>query len=156
MTRSDKVELFEQLRREYQFGAGTIVGVDRKFGLHRRMVRQAIANALPPDRKAPVRQAPQLAAVRDYIDAILAADKLAPRKQRHTAQRSYVRLRQDRADCLIAERTVRHCVRDWRQLMARAAYRCSCRRPTPWAARRRWIGTKQWSNSTGSAPKSSF
>ena len=64
MTRSDKVELFEQLRREFQFGDGTIAGVARKFGVHRRMVRQAIANALPPDRKAPVRQAPQLAAVR--------------------------------------------------------------------------------------------
>lgn len=116
MTRSDKVELFEQLRREYQFGDGTIAGVARKFGVHRRMVRQAIANALPPGRKVPVRQAPQLAAVRDYIDAILAADKHAPRKQRHTAHRIYVRLRQDRTECPIAERTVRQYVRDWRQL----------------------------------------
>ena len=107
MTRSDKVELFEQLRREYQFGEGTIAGVARKFRVHRRMVRQAIANALPPGRKA---------AVRGYIDAILAADKHAPRKQRHTAHRIYELLRQDRADCPISERTVRQYVRDWRQL----------------------------------------
>ncbi len=39
MDRRRKVELFEQLRREYEFGIGTIKGVARKFGVHRRMVR---------------------------------------------------------------------------------------------------------------------
>ena len=43
-----KVELFEQLRLEHEFGIGTIAGVAAKFGVHRRMVRQAIAGALPP------------------------------------------------------------------------------------------------------------
>jgi hypothetical protein len=28
-----KVELFEQIRREYEFGCGTIKGVARKFGI---------------------------------------------------------------------------------------------------------------------------
>jgi hypothetical protein len=36
------VELFEQIRREYEFGIGTIVGVAKKLGVHRRMVREAI------------------------------------------------------------------------------------------------------------------
>jgi hypothetical protein len=31
MERRAKVELFEQIRREYEFGAGTIKGVARKF-----------------------------------------------------------------------------------------------------------------------------
>jgi hypothetical protein len=31
------VELFEQLRREYEFGIGTIKAVARKFGVHRRL-----------------------------------------------------------------------------------------------------------------------
>ena len=35
------MELFEQIRREYEHGEGTIAGVARKFGVHRRMVRQA-------------------------------------------------------------------------------------------------------------------
>jgi hypothetical protein len=35
------VELFEAIRREYQFGVGTVKGVARKFGVHRRMVREA-------------------------------------------------------------------------------------------------------------------
>jgi len=42
------VELYEQIRREYEYGAGTIKGVARRFGVHRRMVREAIANAVPP------------------------------------------------------------------------------------------------------------
>jgi hypothetical protein len=55
------VELFEHIRREYEHGVGTIQGVARKLGVHRRMVREAIANAVPPPRKRPVRGRPKLA-----------------------------------------------------------------------------------------------
>ena len=47
MDRRLKVELFEEIRREYEFGVGTIKGVAQKLGVHRRMVRQAMANAIP-------------------------------------------------------------------------------------------------------------
>ena len=50
-----KVELFEQLRQEHEFGVGTIAGVAAKFGVHRRMVRQAIAGAVPPRHRYPTR-----------------------------------------------------------------------------------------------------
>jgi hypothetical protein len=43
-----KADLFEQLRREHEFGIGTIAGVAAKVGVHRRVVRRAIAGALPP------------------------------------------------------------------------------------------------------------
>ncbi len=33
-----KVELFEQLRREHEFGIGTVAGVAAKFGVHRRLI----------------------------------------------------------------------------------------------------------------------
>jgi hypothetical protein len=46
-----KVEVFEEIRREYEFGVGTIAGVARKLKVHRRMVRDAIASALPKARK---------------------------------------------------------------------------------------------------------
>jgi hypothetical protein len=46
MDRRRKVELFEEIRREYRFGAGTIQGVAKKLKTHRRMVRQALANAI--------------------------------------------------------------------------------------------------------------
>jgi hypothetical protein len=45
------VELFEEIRREYEFGVGTIAGVARKVKVHRRMVREAIGSALPKPRK---------------------------------------------------------------------------------------------------------
>ena len=51
-----KVELFEQIRREYEFGVGTIKGLAGKLKVHRRMVRQALASAEPPARK-PVKRA---------------------------------------------------------------------------------------------------
>ena len=89
------MELFEQLRREYEHGVGTIKGVARKFGVHRRMVRDAIANAIPPPRKAAPRERPKLGAAVSFIDEILQADRKAPRKQRHTARRIWMRLRQE-------------------------------------------------------------
>ena len=45
------MELFEQIRREYEFGVGTIAGVAKKLGVHRRMVREAVGSALPKPRK---------------------------------------------------------------------------------------------------------
>ena len=79
------MELYEQIRREYEHGVGTIKGVARKLGVHRRMVREAIANAVPPVKKTPVREQPKLGPAREFIDGILEADRKAPRKQRHTA-----------------------------------------------------------------------
>src|SRR5438309_9086326 len=84
-----RVDLFEQLRREHEFGIGTVAGVAAKFGVHRRMVRQALASALPPARHYPQRARPKLDAVATFIDRVLEEDLRAPRKQRHTARRLY-------------------------------------------------------------------
>jgi hypothetical protein len=46
MDRRRKLKLFEQLRREYEFGVGTIKGVAGKFGVHRRLVRQALVSGV--------------------------------------------------------------------------------------------------------------
>src|SRR5205809_6190829 len=107
-----KVELFEEIRREYEFGVGTIAGVARKVKVHRRMVREAIASALPKPRKKRERPHPKLQAVIPFIDQILQGDRQAPRKQRHTAHRIWVRLGQEMPDCPVAERTVREYVHD--------------------------------------------
>ena len=42
------MELYEEIRREYEFGVGTIRGIARKLRVHRRMVREAIVQAVPP------------------------------------------------------------------------------------------------------------
>jgi hypothetical protein len=81
------MDLFEQLRREHEVGVGTVAGVAAKFGVHRRLVRQALAGALPPQHNYPLRSKPKLAAVMAFIDSVLEADRRAPRKQRHTARR---------------------------------------------------------------------
>ena len=47
MDRRTKVELFEQIRREYEHGGGTIRGIAKKLGIHRRMVREAVLRVIP-------------------------------------------------------------------------------------------------------------
>lgn len=111
MDRRAKVELFEEIRREYKYGVGTIKGVARKLGVHRRLVRQALKDALPPERKDPVRSRPKLGPVQAFIDEILEADRQAPRKQRHTAHRIYTRIDQELSH-QVAESSVRRYVRE--------------------------------------------
>ena len=115
MERRAKVELFEQIRREYDFGEGTVLGVARRLGVHRRMVRQALANAQPPERKRTERERPVIAPLVPFIDGILEADRKAPRKQRHTAHRIWQRIWTEMPERKVAEVTIREYVRERKQ-----------------------------------------
>ncbi len=86
MARS-RVELFEVIRRDERRDGLSIRALADRHGVHRRTVRQALDNAVPPVRKTPVRAAPKLDPAKPLIDAMLRVDLTAPRKQRHTARR---------------------------------------------------------------------
>lgn len=105
------MDLFEELRREYEFGLASISGVARKFGVHRRMVREALESSIPMRLPAKERPRPTIGPVAAFIDEILEADRQAPRKQRHTAHRIWVRIGKERPGYQIAESTVRQYVR---------------------------------------------
>ena len=132
--RRASVELFEQIRREYEFGVGTIQGVARKFGVHRRMVREALAEAIPVHKPPPERPRPRLEPVGGFIEDFLVADQKAPRKQRHTAHRIYTRLQQEHPQCKVAESTVRRYVRERKLALGMLAGETFVPQSYPWGS----------------------
>ena len=115
-----RVELFEQIRRDREFGGLSMHALARKYRVHRRTVRQALESPVPPARKRPEgRPAPRLGEYRELIDSWLIADLSAPRKQRHTAKRIHERL-VDEHGAEVSERQVRRYVRERRRALGMA------------------------------------
>jgi hypothetical protein len=79
------MQLYKRLRKEYEHGLGSIRGVAQKYKVHRRTVRAALKNAVPPRRKVTPRERPKMTLAIPFIDAILEKDFKAPFNQRHTA-----------------------------------------------------------------------
>ena len=114
MPKRSKVSVYEQIRKAHEREGLGIRALARRFGVHRRDVRNALVSAQPPPRKPPaLRPAPMLDSWKPLIDRWLEEDKKAPRKQRHTARRVWQRLVEEHgAD--VGESTVRRYVAEVR------------------------------------------
>ena len=91
-----QVDVYLRVRRAVMVDGMSIREVSRVFGLHRDTVRKIVAYSAPPGyrRQTPPRR-PKLEPFTGVIDQILADDLRRPRKQRHTAQRIFQRLRDE-------------------------------------------------------------
>jgi transposase len=114
MPKRSKVRLFEEIRRAREREGLSIHELARRFGVHRRTVREALASAVPPERKRPVRAAPVMDRWKSTIEEWLEADRSAPRKQRHTARRVWQRLGEEH-QAQVGESTVRRYVTEVRR-----------------------------------------
>lgn len=92
-----KVEVYLNIRRACLIEGKSIRQVSAEFGINRRTVKKMIQNATPPgyQRKKEV-QKPKLGPYVEFINQLLNEDKACPKKQRHTAKRIFVRLKEER------------------------------------------------------------
>ncbi len=110
------MKLYEQIRKVHEREQLSVRGLSKRFHVHRRDVRQALVSAVPPERRVSERPGPALDQWKPVIDAWLAADRLAPPKQRHTARRVWQRLTEEH-DAQVGESTVRRYVAEVRRRM---------------------------------------
>jgi transposase len=91
------VELYARIRRAVMVDGLSRREAARRFGVHRNTITKMLQYSVPPgyrrhERGASKKLGPQMA----WIDAILEADRGVHKKQRHTAQRIFDRLRDER------------------------------------------------------------
>ena len=110
------MKLYEEIRKAHECEGLSVRELARRFHVHRRDVRQALASPVPPARKRTERAAPALDRWKPTIDGWLEADRTAPRKQRHTARRVWQRLVEEHG-AQVGESTVRRYVAEVRRRM---------------------------------------
>ena len=90
------VNHFEIIRRKVLLDGQSQRDVARELGHSRKTIAKALVHASPPGYQMGVeRKCPVMDAYRPVIEQWMEADKTAPPKQRHTAQRIYERLRDE-------------------------------------------------------------
>ena len=90
----------------------------RKFGLNWRTMQKMLAHPEPPGyRRLATPRTRKIDKVMPFLEAMLEADRSAPRKQRHTSRRVYERLR-DEHGFDGGQTIVKDAVRSWRKVHA--------------------------------------
>lgn len=109
------MEMWTEIRRRVLGGEISRRQACREYNLHWETIQKVLAHSEPPGyRKKQTRGRPKMAAFLPIIAEILEADKKAPRKQRHTAQRIFDRLVEEHQfdGCYSS---VKEAVREWKQ-----------------------------------------
>ena len=90
------VEIYQRVRRACHVEGMSIRQAAKFFGLHRKTISKFLSFSIPPgyQRLKPI-YSPKLGEFTGIIDAILADDKLHPKKQHHTSKRILQRLRDE-------------------------------------------------------------
>mgnify|MGYP006060947061 FL=1 len=90
------VELYGRVRHAVLVDGMSRREAARIFGINRRTVEKMLRFSIPPGyRRDKAIRRPKLDGFTGIIDQILEADKLAPKKQRHTSKRIFERLRDE-------------------------------------------------------------
>jgi transposase len=87
-----RVELYQSIRNAVNKEGMSIRATAKEFKVHRREVRRAFASAIRPERKSAPKVRPKLSAYESTVRARLTEDLKVPKKQRHSATRSWQRL----------------------------------------------------------------
>jgi transposase len=95
MTSKSRTELYAAIRRDHRAGLGKRA-LMHKYGVGHPTVQKALESAWPQPRKKLPPRATRLDPFKSLVDEMLRADLDAPRKQRHTAQRVFDRLVDER------------------------------------------------------------
>jgi hypothetical protein len=140
------VKLFEEIRRGYAAGE-TISGLAKKHGVHRRMVRQAVASAIPAaEKEARTGAAETGSGERGHRPDVGRRPDGAAQATAY-GHRIWTRLRKEHPGQ--PKRPCGDTCSDASRNSGWPAVKCLCRRATTGAKRHRWIGSRRWRSWTG-------
>ena len=112
------MEQWAEIRRRVLTGEITKREACREYGLHWQTLKKILAADEPPTFRPKVPRAkPRLGPFLPIIHQILEADRQAPKKQRHTAERIFQRLRDEHGYAGCAS-IVRSAVAEWKRAQA--------------------------------------
>lgn len=110
-----EMQMWTEIRRRVLTGESSKRAICREYGIHWGTLKKILAHAEPPGYR---QQAPRrkwvLGPFLPTIHEMLESDRTSPKKQRHTAQRIYDRLRREHGYGG-SYTSVRNAVRAWRQ-----------------------------------------
>jgi len=87
------MEMWRDIRRRINVDGESKRLICREYGIHFKTLQKILANTTPPGyQQAKPREKRKIGPYLAFIEEILAEDKKAPRKQRHTAKRIFDRL----------------------------------------------------------------